>query len=816
MTVDELNVRVTADIADLRNQMARANAQLSQFGQGAQSASASAMGAFKRLGSGLAALGVAKFVKDCNSAYITQMSNELKLSTVMRQRLGATNAEIQAIKTLASEQQKIGIIGDEVQLAGAQQLATFVTQKSTLETLIPAMNNLMAQQNGYNSTASGAVSIANLFGKALQGQTGALTRVGITFTEAQENVLKYGTEEQRAATLAKVVTDNVGNMNEALRNMPTGELTALANDFGDLQEQIGATFQPLIASVVPMLSQAIYDVQPLVSGLASGFSAIADVLNSLDPTLRQTIFYIAAAAAVIKMLNRAVGTTASGLILLGTLLTWIIGKFTQANAESAEVTEGAFLGAADAADTAKDSTDELTDSLNNAKKAAGGLAGFDEITKLSGSSGDTIASRIATKEDVENINNAVEGAAKLSGMDIEIPEIEVPELDWGGFISGVADVGSLIWTALFGEEDEKYEALKQLNGYVETIFGPEFTEHFQTVGNNMYEAFNSSKDKSLGTFRALNELVKGIFGDEFTSFWNGVGDDIYTAFHGSAEESYDAWYRLNEKLKGIPFWESISPFFQKVGASLQGITSAFGYLINGDMDGVTVALAQAGAAVGLVDQQTAAELSDAYNTKKYGDPVSANIAEDKILKQDQEWSAPIAEFVVTGGKNNEMYQQIQNALSPGTKFANSLADVLTAAGVDIDYDVDYRDSPFYHLGSLAGNGKSAPEAAKEYAIAGGGGKFGLANKYAYIGDIPQSTGSTLADYEAAKGRSKAQADIAPPPASAADMYNIAQAAGQNGGEPISFTAVVQVDGNEVGRASATYDRGQVITSNGLY
>ena len=61
----------------------------------------------------------------------------------------------------------------------------------------------------------------------MMGQAAALRRVGITFDEEQEKVLKYGNEEQRAATLAQVITDNVGNMNYALAQ----------TDFGKQQHQ---------------------------------------------------------------------------------------------------------------------------------------------------------------------------------------------------------------------------------------------------------------------------------------------------------------------------------------------------------------------------------------------------------------------------------------------------------------------------------------------------------------------------------------------------------------------------------------------------
>ena len=74
------------------------------------------------------------YAKSTKELYNTQIEAETKLSTIMRQRMAATDDQIKSIKELASEQQKLGIIGDEVQLAGAQQIATFVTQTDTIRT----------------------------------------------------------------------------------------------------------------------------------------------------------------------------------------------------------------------------------------------------------------------------------------------------------------------------------------------------------------------------------------------------------------------------------------------------------------------------------------------------------------------------------------------------------------------------------------------------------------------------------------------------------------------------------------------------------
>lgn len=182
-------------------------------------------------------------MNDLTAAYQVQLVAETQLETIMRQRMSSTDAEIQSIKELCSAQQELGVIGDEVQLSGAQQMATFLKQKESLDVLIPAMNNLVAQQNGLNATTQDAVSIGNMMGKAMQGQTEVLQRVGITFDETQKQVLQYGNETERAAMLAEVITANVGNMNSELAKTDAGKQKQLENTLGDIKEQLGSMVQ---------------------------------------------------------------------------------------------------------------------------------------------------------------------------------------------------------------------------------------------------------------------------------------------------------------------------------------------------------------------------------------------------------------------------------------------------------------------------------------------------------------------------------------------------------------------------------------------
>lgn len=124
-------------------------------------------------------------VKGLTDAYSIQIEAETQLATNMRNTMSATDAEIESIKQLCSAQQKLGIIGDEIQLAGAQELATYLTKKQSLEQLIPVMNDMVAQQYGYTASAESAVNIATMLGKVMDGQVGALSRYGYKFDEAQ-------------------------------------------------------------------------------------------------------------------------------------------------------------------------------------------------------------------------------------------------------------------------------------------------------------------------------------------------------------------------------------------------------------------------------------------------------------------------------------------------------------------------------------------------------------------------------------------------------------------------------------------------------
>ena len=237
-----------------------------------------------------------------------QTQAENKLIEVYRARMGASKEAAKATMDVASAIQKQGVIGDEVTLSGAQMLATYAKYPATVNALLPAMDNLLVQQKGLNATQEDAANVAKLFGKVLTGQTGALSKAGITFDDAQQQVLKYGTEEEKAAVLAEVITENVGEMNKAFAETDAGKIQQAKNNLGDLGETIGATILPAFADFAKSFSDRVLPV----------IQKFADFLKA-HPMIAKVAMNMAVLAAAAGPLVMIIGKIASGV---GMIMQW--------------------------------------------------------------------------------------------------------------------------------------------------------------------------------------------------------------------------------------------------------------------------------------------------------------------------------------------------------------------------------------------------------------------------------------------------------------------------------------------------------------
>lgn len=436
------------------------------FEQGAKGISQKLNGVKSSLGKVAAAVGVAfsvaqisAFAKESEKLYNVQMEQELKLSTIMKTRMKASDESVQSVKDYASALQEQGVVGDEVQLAAAQQAATFLTQAENLKTLMPAMNNLLVQQHGLNATASDAVSIGNMFGKVMQGQTSALRRVGITFSAAEENMLKYGDESQRAATLAQVITNNVGEMNSALAQTSAGKQQQLANTYGDIREQLGKSVSQLKQMLLPAVNAAV-----------NAFSRMVDCIGQV-------------VQAIAKLAGYKLETSSSAAA-------------------------GAAGDMADNYEEAADSAEAVEEAQENQ------LAAFDEINKLSSDSADNtsddtsaapstspaLTPEVDTKKASSMLDEFVKSARKaFSSLKKYIDEKFKPTFD--GIWDGLKAETFKLQQTLGGV----FSDIKTLAEPLKSYFAGDFTTFLQT-------AFATLGNIAVGLFDSFNMV--------FADIWN--------------------------------------------------------------------------------------------------------------------------------------------------------------------------------------------------------------------------------------------------------------------------------------------------------
>jgi len=263
-------------------------------------------------------------------SYEQQAQAEQKLEAVYKSSMGASKEAAQATMEYASELQKTGVIGDEVTLAGAAVLAQYAKTPEAVNGILPAMDNYLAKTKGMNATQEDAEAAAKIFGKAMNGNTTALERQGFVLTEQQKELLKTGTEEEKAALLAEVVAQKTGNMNEELAKTDAGKIQQAKMALGDMGEEIGAVLLPAVAdlakwitnNLLPKIQQLIEWLKqhPAVAKFALAFAAITAALGpvlmmigSLVSIIGSLIMFAPALGGVFAALAGPVGIAVAAI-----------------------------------------------------------------------------------------------------------------------------------------------------------------------------------------------------------------------------------------------------------------------------------------------------------------------------------------------------------------------------------------------------------------------------------------------------------------------------------------------------------------------
>ena len=443
-----------------------------------------------------------------------QNQAEAQLTEVYKSRHKATTEQTQATIKLAAAIQKEGVYGDEVILSGAKQLATYTKTTDAVDKLLPSLTNLLAQNKGVSASQEDAAAMANLFGKALMGQTGALKRAGISFTAAQEEVLKYGTEEEKVAMLAEVVHDNVGNMNKALAETDAGKLQQAKNVLGDFGERLGNMLLPHLANLAKWLSEKVFPAieriftfvegHPIIAkaiiaitGLMAVLGPLLIIFGSLASVIGSVMTMAPALATAFAALTGPIGIVAAAIAgcVAAIVLLWKNSETFRKSVKAAWAQIGAAVN--DAVKAIKAAMKSAGVSGNDLKKAFSAIAKF--ITEIWGSRLGGIIQRVATTI-----------AATIRALASTIRAISaLMSGDWKKFASNMASATKAMATGI-------------VNAFVPVN---KIKQLAQTAANGVKTVFSSMSSSIRSTIASAVNAAG--------STWNGIKSKLTTPLNNA-------------------------------------------------------------------------------------------------------------------------------------------------------------------------------------------------------------------------------------------------------------------------------------------
>ena len=275
--------KATKSVKAMDRQLEKAGNKIKAFGNKVK-AGMKTVAKWGAIGFGALTAGAVLFAKQSIDAAKDQVRIEKLLETTMKRTSNASKEQIQAIKDEASALQNVGVVGDEVALAGANQLAVYGLRSDQIKKLMPNLNDMIAKEKGLNGTQEDAVAMADVIGKAMNGKTKGLLKYGVSLTAAEEKLFKTMKQEQRMEFISKKLNESIGGTNKALRETDEGKITAAKNAWGDMKEEVGKKLLPYLGKFAEWFETKIPDIQNFILGIAD---KIQELVTRAEPYIEQ-------------------------------------------------------------------------------------------------------------------------------------------------------------------------------------------------------------------------------------------------------------------------------------------------------------------------------------------------------------------------------------------------------------------------------------------------------------------------------------------------------------------------------------------------
>lgn len=211
-----------------------------------------------------------------------------QLNATIKSTGGAAGLSSDQVVAMAQGLQKVTTFGDDAIISMASQLLTFdKIGGESVPRATEAILDLATKMNG--DLKGAALQVGKALNDPVQG-INALTRSGVSFSEAQKDVIKSlvetGDVAGAQAVILSTLEGQMGGSARAARETFGGAVTALQNAFGDLLEGSGGNLNDAREGVEG-LTRALSDPQvqmafsQIVGGIFQVTTAVANALPKL-------------------------------------------------------------------------------------------------------------------------------------------------------------------------------------------------------------------------------------------------------------------------------------------------------------------------------------------------------------------------------------------------------------------------------------------------------------------------------------------------------------------------------------------------------
>lgn len=725
MTVEELNVIVSANKDDFDRKIRMVNENLVNVKKQAEDTSAGTLSAFKTLASGLSALGFGAMIK-----------NAIILAGDLQQNIGGSES---VFKNYADTIQRTAeTAASSLGLSQSKYLAT----ATKMGALFQGSGFSVAQSaDMVTQSMQRASDVASIMGLSVdsameavagmaKGNFTMMDNLGVAINDtnlqiyAQEKGLgKLETTQQKVNAAMQMFLDKseyaAGNYAKE-NDTYSGALTTFKAELENFAAEAGTALLPLAQSVLPVLSSSLNALKPVIMTVAEAVGGLGSVVSDVQAKVeaatpaQQTMLKIAIGMAVAipavtaaTRLMRAAKLAYTGVlnILIPKQLTYasalkatmgwigiIVGALALLGIATNNGTEGiddnseklkkeneAANKAAKGVDDVAESTDNLTDSVKRS------LAGFDELNRLSGNSG-TLASSVVSSADVENAESLADALSDVQGKTKNI------------------DLGSLSFDIDFSNI---WGELNKLLGKLKS----------GEIGNSIKSLFNNLGTTLKPFFDGIDEMFGFNLDKWLKDLGNFIGDIVTDISNGDIDKAIDDVFAF-VKNSFINIAPSITTICSKI---IGEVDKLLGTSFQKSFDKCAELCYQAGVMLNNVINDTAGktERSQKYNTtysemltymrdwmvkndstsadKAYGETVSHfNINNDEELKKwfdEGNYGASLYEFAKTTAmriKNDEVDPVLKRRLKGQSTWAD-----ISSLGI-----LGYADGGFPDYGDL--------------------------------------------------------------------------------------------------------------------